>query len=146
MSEQFEVGGRKFYYERMKLRQQMKLWPVLAKDLGPVIEQIKDLQGVNLEDKETQIEVMVKLLGKAGDVLENVERYFDAVVAQTQVDMSPIVSGKQPLVSWEEQAFRHPGQVLEYVVRCLQAEFGDFLAELFAQTEPDQSETPKTEG
>jgi len=144
MSEQFEINGRKFFYERMKLRQQMKLWPVLAKDLGPVIGQIKDLQGINLEDKEQQIEVMIKLLGKAGDVLENVERYYGAVAAQTEVDMSPIVKGKQPLVTWEEQAFGHPGHVLEYVVRCLQAEFGDFLASLMSETEPDQSETAKT--
>lgn len=144
MSEIFKVGDRKFWYDKMKLREQMKLWPALAKDVGPLLTQLKGLQGENLEDPDTQVRVFSKVLGEASGVLEHVETYFSAVVARTEVDVSPIAVGKQPLAAWEEQVFQHPGQVLEYVVKCLQIEFGPFLAELLGKEEQSPSETPKT--
>lgn len=144
MSEPIEINGRRATYEKMGLRQQMKLWPTLAKDLGPVIGQLKAMQGKDFNDPDVQVSVMCDMLEKAGGVLEHAELYLDAFVKQTQVDVSPIAKGLQPLAAFEEQVFTSPTHVIEFVIKCMQIEFGDFLAELLEKTEPAQSESAES--
>ena len=125
---QFTVDNRQYTYTKMKLRDQFKLWPKLAKDLGPILPVLGTLQNSDSDG----LEGVAKLVEAAAPLLENVEFYLDAFLPRlvTEWDGKPV-----KLKPFEEQILTSPKVVVLLLVKCVQAEFGDFLSELGAKVE-----------
>ncbi len=130
------VDDLEFNYTKMKLRAQMKIWPLLAKDLGPILPKLKELQSADLVSPEGQMGVFGMMLREAAGVLEHAEEYYAAVAAQTEAKFH----GKwHELALFEDQIFQHGGQVIEFTIQDLQEEFGPLLSSLDAKAAPEPS-------
>jgi hypothetical protein len=122
----FEVEGRSFIYTKMKLRDQMKLWPKLAKDLGPILPTLGELQ----DSDDDGLKGISKLVESAAPLLENVEFYLDVFSPKltTDWDGKPV-----KLKPFEDQILTSPKVVVLLLVECVKAEFGEFLKDLGVQ-------------
>jgi hypothetical protein len=123
LESQFTVEDRTFTYTKMKLREQMKLWPKLAKDIGPLLPVLGKLQS----STDDGLDGVAELVKAAAPLLENVEFYLDAFSPRliTEWDGKPV-----KLKPFEEQILTSPKVVVLLLVKCVQAEFGDFLVGL----------------
>lgn len=116
----FEIEGRKFTYSPMKLREQMKIWPKLAKDIGPLLPVLGQLQSAD----DDGLGGIAKLVEAAAPILENAEHYLDVFGARitTEWDGKPV-----KLKPFEEQIVTSPKIAVVLIAKSIQAEFGDFL-------------------
>lgn len=145
----FSVGDKTVHYTKMKLRQQLKLWPVLAKDLGPLVG---GLQGAK-ELAEVDIAAALgTLLTSASSALEHIEFYIDAFEPHTKYEKSMGGENKPSLVEmklFEADVLCGPAEVVSYLQQCIQEEFGAFLASsglqgLFSQSPAETSSSSPT--
>lgn len=139
----FELAGRQFYYQPLEVRPQLKMWPKVARDFGPVLGKLANVQ--TSPDGKVQLgnlSILGDLLTEAESFLEHIEEYLDVFVKQTSFDRDQ-GQGQTKQVAlgpFQNEVFTGP-VVLEFVVECAQIEFADFLEKLFGKA----ALTPKEE-
>jgi len=143
MATTFLVGDTTVYYTKMKIRQQTKLWPILAKDLGPLVGGLQKAQGLV---ESNQVEAINELITAAAPALEHIETYLDAFENQTEFDksMGNGNTSRQKMKLFEDEVLKDPGDVISYISQCINEEFGAFLASsgLKGLFNPGQAENP----
>jgi tail assembly chaperone len=121
MSSEFEIGEYKFQVNNLKVKTSLHVFKKLAKTILPAIAEAKMAGSDKIGDALDRVVENLDSLDDLLDAFVPVTKYTDPA----RPDSPPI-----ELKAFVEHVFGgHPERLLEYLARCVQGEYGLFLAE-----------------
>jgi hypothetical protein len=139
----FEAGGLQFQLEALSVKEARALLPNVSRAMGPVLNIIRGLEPVvnadatesgdaNAETKAPALDMLKTLSDHLGDVAmatTEVPVLMDAFSRRCKVQLPQYGDKWLQLEPMLDQTFqRKHARMLEWLARCILAEFGDFLA------------------